>query len=56
MPAVRAVFNYEIFNEEGKLIHEGETTLVFVNVHIIVSGRGSVAAIARGTARSDGAA
>ena len=33
MPAVRAVFNYEIFNEEGKLIHEGETTLVFVNVH-----------------------
>ncbi len=31
MPGVRIVFNYEIYNESDKLIHTGETTLVFVN-------------------------
>lgn len=30
-PGVRIKFEYEIFNEENKLIHEGETLLVFVN-------------------------
>ena len=29
-PAVRSVFNYEIFNEKNVLIHTGETTLVFL--------------------------
>lgn len=32
MPGVRIVFNYELFNEGGELIHEGETTLAFVNM------------------------
>lgn len=31
-PAVRIAFHYEIFNESDKLIHEGETRLVFVNM------------------------
>ena len=31
MPGVRIIFNYEIYNESDKLIHTGETTLVFVN-------------------------
>jgi acyl-CoA thioester hydrolase len=30
-PTVRIKFNYEIFNEENKLIHEGETLLAFVD-------------------------
>jgi len=30
-PGVRIRFEYEIFNEENKLIHQGETLLVFVN-------------------------
>jgi acyl-CoA thioester hydrolase len=30
-PGVRIRFNYEIFNEENKLIHIGETLLVFVD-------------------------
>ncbi|MBS1487923.1 MAG: acyl-CoA thioesterase [Bacteroidetes bacterium] len=29
-PGVRISFHYEIFNESGKLIHEGETLLAFV--------------------------
>ncbi|MCR9066108.1 MAG: acyl-CoA thioesterase [Cytophagales bacterium] len=29
LPSKRIVFDYEIFNEEEKLIHVGETTLVF---------------------------
>ena len=32
MPEVRMVFNYEIINEEEKLINLGETKLVFVNM------------------------
>ncbi|UII28751.1 acyl-CoA thioesterase [Fulvivirga maritima] len=35
-PTARITFHYEISNESGKLIHEGETTLVFVNME---SGR-----------------
>lgn len=31
MPGVKITFNYEIFNEENKLIHEGKTLLVFVD-------------------------
>lgn len=31
-PAVRIKFYYEIFNESNKLIHRGETLLVFVNM------------------------
>lgn len=31
-PSVRIVFSYEVFNEEDKLIHSGETLLVFVNM------------------------
>ncbi|NBA76994.1 YbgC/FadM family acyl-CoA thioesterase [Emticicia sp. ODNR4P] len=31
MPSARVVFHYEIFNTEGKLVHTGETILVFVN-------------------------
>jgi acyl-CoA thioester hydrolase len=31
MPGVRIRFEYEIFNEENKLIHLGETLLVFVD-------------------------
>jgi acyl-CoA thioester hydrolase len=30
-PSVKITFYYEIFNGQGKLIHEGETLLVFVN-------------------------
>lgn len=30
-PGVRIRFEYEIFNEAGKLIHQGETLLVFIN-------------------------
>lgn len=30
-PTVRIKFEYEIFNEESKLIHQGETLLAFVN-------------------------
>src|SRR6267154_1894962 len=30
-PSVRITFYYEIFNDAGKLIHEGETLLAFVN-------------------------
>lgn len=31
LPGVRFVFDYEIFNEAGDLLHMGKTTLVFVN-------------------------
>lgn len=31
MPGVRVKFHYEIYNESDKLIHLGETTLVFVD-------------------------
>lgn len=30
-PAARIHFEYEIYNEDNKLIHEGETLLVFIN-------------------------
>ena len=30
-PTVRIKFEYEIFNEENKLIHQGETMLAFVD-------------------------
>lgn len=30
-PGVRIKFEYDIFNEERKLIHQGETLLAFVN-------------------------
>ena len=30
-PGVRIKFEYEIFNEAGKLIHQGETILAFVD-------------------------
>ncbi len=30
LPAVRMVFEYEIFNESGTLLHTGMTTLVFI--------------------------
>jgi acyl-CoA thioester hydrolase len=30
-PGVRIRFEYDIFNGEGKLIHQGETTLAFVD-------------------------
>lgn len=30
-PGVRIKFEYEIYNEHDKLIHQGETLLVFVN-------------------------
>lgn len=32
MPGVRITFNYEITNENNKLIHIGETLLVFVDM------------------------
>ena len=35
-PGVRITFNYEIYNEGKKLIHKGQTLLVFVNM---ASGR-----------------
>ncbi|MEM7108546.1 MAG: thioesterase family protein [Bacteroidota bacterium] len=31
-PGVRITFHYEIHNQEGSLIHTGETLLVFVNM------------------------
>ena len=31
MPKVRMVFYYEIFNEKGKLLADGSTTLAFLN-------------------------
>ena len=31
LPGVRVKFHYEIYNESDKLIHLGETTLVFVD-------------------------
>ena len=31
MPAVKIHFNYELFNEAGQLINEGETTLAFID-------------------------
>ncbi len=31
-PGIRIRFEYEFFNEENKLIHRGETLLVFVNM------------------------
>ena len=31
MPTVKIKFEYEIFNEENKLIHQGETILAFVD-------------------------
>ncbi|MEO9802735.1 MAG: thioesterase family protein [Reichenbachiella sp.] len=31
-PKARIIFEYEIFNEEEKLINTGETTLVFINM------------------------
>lgn len=31
-PGVRIKFEYEIYNEAGKLIHEGETMLVFIDM------------------------
>jgi acyl-CoA thioester hydrolase len=30
-PGVRIKFEYAIYNDDGKLIHQGETTLVFVD-------------------------
>lgn len=31
-PGVKIKFEYDIYNEAGKLIHQGETTLVFIDV------------------------
>lgn len=31
-PTVKIKFEYEIFNEENKLIHQGETLLAFVDI------------------------
>lgn len=31
-PSVRITFSYEVINEENKIIHTGETLLVFVNM------------------------
>jgi acyl-CoA thioester hydrolase len=31
LPTVRIIFEYEIYNEAGELINQGETTLVFVD-------------------------
>ena len=31
-PAIRIIFEYELFNESGELLNQGETTLVFVNM------------------------
>ena len=33
LPAQRAIFDYEIFNEKEKLINLGQTTLAFVNAN-----------------------
>ncbi len=32
MPGVRIRYEYEVLNEEGKLLNKAETTLVFVNI------------------------
>ncbi len=32
MPGVKIHFKYEFFNETGDLIHEGETTLAFIDM------------------------
>jgi len=32
MPLVKIIFKYDIFNESEQLIHEGETTLAFINM------------------------
>ncbi len=32
MPGVKIHFKYEFFNETGELIHEGETTLAFIDM------------------------
>ena len=32
LPSVRCIFDYEIFNESGKLLHIGQTTLVFARI------------------------
>ena len=32
LPTLKILFQYEIFNEEGKLLNKGETTLVFINM------------------------
>lgn len=32
MPSTRIHFFYEVFNEAGTLLNEGETTLVFINM------------------------
>lgn len=31
-PAIRIIFEYELFNESNELLNQGETTLVFVNM------------------------
>lgn len=33
-PSVRITFDYSIFNQDNQLIHEGKTTLVFMNMLI----------------------
>jgi acyl-CoA thioester hydrolase len=32
LPKARMIFNYDLFNEEGTLLNQGETTLVFVKM------------------------
>jgi len=32
LPSARIIFNYQIVNQENKLINEGKTTLVFMNL------------------------
>ncbi|KAA8480038.1 acyl-CoA thioester hydrolase [Arcticibacter tournemirensis] len=32
MPGVRIHFRYELYNEENEFIHEGETTLAFIDM------------------------
>lgn len=32
MPGVRIFFKYELYNEDDELIHEGETTLAFIDM------------------------
>jgi acyl-CoA thioester hydrolase len=32
LPKARMKFYYEIFNEEGELVHTGETTLIFLDM------------------------
>jgi acyl-CoA thioester hydrolase len=38
-PGARIKFEYDIFNGEGTLIHQGETTLAFVNIKTGRPGR-----------------